>query len=74
MLSPFKLATINHLYIVHHNTTFITDVCLLDKFEDTKRVIRIRKSKDRQHNGQKKIDKRSNNDLQNTSQKSKNRG
>jgi len=32
----------------------------------TKEVIRIRKSKkDRQHNGQKKKDKRTNNDLQN---------
>jgi hypothetical protein len=28
------------------------------KFEDTKGVIRIRKSKDRQHNGQKKRDKK----------------
>jgi len=37
-----------------------------EKFEDTKGVIRIRKSKkDRQHNGQKKKDKRTNNDLQN---------
>ena len=35
-----------------------------EEFEDTKRVIRIRKSKkDRQHNGQKY--KRTNNDLQN---------
>jgi len=34
-------------------------------FEDTKGVIRIRKSKDRQHNGQKKKDKRTNNDLLN---------
>jgi hypothetical protein len=74
VLSPFKLAAINNLSIVHHNTTSITDVCLLEEFEDTKRVIRIRKSKDRQHNGQKKIDKRSSNDLQNTSQKSKIRG
>jgi hypothetical protein len=39
----------------------------LEEFEDTKRPIRICKSqKDRQHNGQKKIqDKRTNNDLQN---------
>jgi hypothetical protein len=38
-----------------------------NEFEDTKGVIRIRKSKqDRQHNGQKqKKDKRTNNDLQN---------
>ena len=35
-------------------------------FEGTKGVIRIRKSKkDRQHNGQKKKYKRTNNDLQN---------
>ena len=37
-----------------------------EKFEDIKGVIRIRKSKkNRQHNGQKKKDKRTNNDLQN---------
>ena len=35
------------------------------QFEDTKGIIRIHKSKDRQHNGQKKKDKRTNNDLQN---------
>jgi len=39
-------------------------------FEDTKDVIRIRKSKERQHNGQKK---KTNNDLQNTTQKTKDR-
>jgi hypothetical protein len=38
---------------------------LKEEFEDTKGVIRIRNSKkDRQHNGQKKKDKRTNNDLQ----------
>ena len=36
-----------------------------EEFEDTKGVIRIRKSKNRQHNGQNKQDKRTNNDLQN---------
>ena len=37
-----------------------------EEFEDTKEVIRIRKSKkNRQHNGQKKKDKGTNNDLQN---------
>ena len=36
-----------------------------EEFEDTKRVIRIRISKNRQHNDQKKKDKRTNNDLQN---------
>ena len=39
---------------------------LIDEFEDTKGVIKIRKSKkDRQDNGQKKKNKRTNNDLQN---------
>jgi len=39
---------------------------LQEEFEDTKVVIGIRKSKkDRQHNCQKKKDKRTNNDLQN---------
>ena len=39
---------------------------LYEEFEITKGVIRIRKSeKDKQHNGQKKRDKRTNNDLQN---------
>ena len=45
-----------------------------EEFEDTKGVIRIRKSKkNRQHNGQKKKDKRTNNDLQNITQKTKDR-
>ena len=34
---------------------------LLKEFEDRKGVIRIRKWKDKQHNGQKKQDKRTNN-------------
>ena len=39
---------------------------LKEEFEGTKGVIRIRISKkNRQHNGQKKKDKRTNNDLQN---------
>jgi hypothetical protein len=36
-----------------------------EEFEDTKGVTRIRKSKNRQHNGQKKKYKRTNNNLQN---------
>ena len=44
-----------------------------EEFKDTKGVIRSRKSKDRQHNGQKKRDKEINNDLQNTIQKTKDR-
>ena len=44
------------------------------EFEDTKEIIRIRKSKkNRQHNGQQKKDKRTNNDLQNLTHKNKNR-
>ena len=39
---------------------------IIEKFEDTKGIIRIRKSKKgRQDNGQKKKYKRTNNDLQN---------
>jgi hypothetical protein len=41
------------------------------ELEDTKGVIRICKSKDRQHNGQKSKDKRINNDLQNITYKTK---
>ena len=36
--------------------------------EDTKEVTRYRKSKERQHKGQRKRDQESNNDLQNTTQ------
>jgi hypothetical protein len=47
---------------------------LQEEFEDTKGVIKIHKSKkDRQHNDQNKKDKRTNNDLQNTTQKTKDR-
>jgi hypothetical protein len=42
-----------------------------DQFKDSKGIIKIRKSKDRQYNGQKKKDKRTNNDLQNITQKTK---
>ena len=45
-----------------------------EKFGDIKGVIRIRKSKHvRQHNGQKKKDKRTNRDLQNITYKTKDR-
>ena len=43
----------------------------LQKFENTKGVIKSCKSKDSQHHGQKKNDKRTNNDLQNTTKKTK---
>ena len=45
-----------------------------EECEDTKGgVIRIHTSKDRQHNGQKKKEKKTNNDLQNITQKTKDR-
>ena len=47
---------------------------MIEELEDTKGVIRIRKSKKgRQHNDQKKKDKRTNNDLQNIAHKTKDR-
>jgi hypothetical protein len=42
-------------------------------FKIPKWVFRIRKSKYRQHNGQKKKDKRTNNDRQNTTQETEDR-
>ena len=43
-----------------------------EKFEDAKRVIKSRKLKtNKQHNGQKKRDKRTNNDEQNNTQNTK---
>jgi len=44
---------------------------LQEEFEDAKGVIRICKSKDRQHNGQIKIDNRTHNKLQNITHKTK---
>ena len=44
----------------------ISHILIQEEIEDTKGVIRIRKAKkEKQHNGQKKKDKRTNNDLQN---------
>ena len=44
---------------------------LQEDLENTKSKIRLRKSKDKQQNGKKKKDKRTNNDLQNTTHKTK---
>jgi hypothetical protein len=44
---------------------------LQGKFEDTKGLIRSRKMKDRQYNGQRKKGKRTNNYLRNITQKTK---
>jgi hypothetical protein len=57
------------LLILFHKESYVKQ----EKFEDTKGIIRICKSKDRQHNGQKKKDERTNNDLQNITQKTKDR-
>ena len=46
---------------------------MIEEFEDNKGIIRIRKSKNRQHNSQKERDKRTNNDLQNITQNTKDR-
>jgi len=57
-------------YLFFHTASFpmyifIVAYMLLKRFEDTKEVIKIRISKNRQHNGQLKRYKRTNNDLQN---------
>jgi hypothetical protein len=45
--------------------TYVVQIKAFLEFEDTKGIIRVRKSKkDRQHHGQKKKDKSTNNDLQ----------
>jgi hypothetical protein len=58
-----------------HNDNGVGNVCTVtsaDEFYDTKGIIRICKSrKNRQHNGQKKNDKMTNNDLQNTTHRTK---
>ena len=46
---------------------------ITEVLEDTKGLTRSSKSKDRQHNGQKNKDKRTNNDLWNITQKTKDR-
>jgi len=46
---------------------------LQEEFEDTKGIIRIHKSKDRQYNSQNKKDNWTNNDLQSTTQKTRDR-
>ena len=51
----------------------ISEKLMQKEIGDTKKVIRIRKLKDRQYSGQKK-DKRTNNDMQNITHKTKDRG
>jgi hypothetical protein len=48
-----------------HLGPLLISTLIQEEFEDTKGAIRISISKNRQHNGQKKKYKRTNNDLQN---------
>jgi len=60
-----------HIALVTHVCIMLSQLCK-EEFEANKWVIRICKlKKDRQHNGQGKKDKRTNNDPQNTTQKAK---
>jgi len=52
--------------------TFIS-IIIQEEFEENKEVIRIRKLKDRQRNGHKNKDNRTNNDLQNSKNKTEDR-
>ena len=51
----------------------LNNALIWEELENTKGIIRIRKSKGRQHNVQNKKDKRKNNDLQNIIHKTKDR-
>ena len=56
----------NNIVYMYIDKCYKTSNGKQEKFEDTTGVIRSHKSKkDRQHNGKKKKDKRTNNDLQN---------
>ena len=58
-----------------HNTYAPTmSMANTKRLELPKGIVRIRKSKDRHHNRQEKKDKRTNNHLQNTTQKTNDRG
>ena len=64
MKGPFQLASGESYYV--WRSLFFKHIQQLEEFEDTKGAIRIRISKkNRQHNGQKKKYKRTNNDQQN---------
>ena len=58
------IVQIRYHYILSNEivTCFFYDI---QEFEDSKGIIKIRKSKNRQHNGRKKKYKKTNNDLQN---------
>ena len=56
--------------VISGKMTYPTKSCQ-EKFKDTKVVIKSRNLKDRPYNGQRKKDKKTNNDRQNTTQKTK---
>ena len=62
-ICPFQNISISA--VINWKVNDIPPGVMQEEFEDTEGVIRIRKSKNRQHNGQKKRDKDTNNDLQN---------
>ena len=62
---PFVLLKVLFEIFLLVQVFFQTGEITYEEFEDTKGVIRIRKQKDKQYNGQKKKNKRTNNDLQN---------
>ena len=63
-LGELSLPSYRKVLSVFNDTIYV--FLMKDEFEDNKGVIRIRKSKkDRQHNGQKKKDKRTNKEIQN---------
>jgi len=69
---PSVLTTVLLRHVLNMSVYCMTTI-YKEEFEDTKGVIRSRKSKDRKHNGQMKRNKRINNDLRNTLQKTKDR-
>ena len=60
--SSLQTSTLYDIICSDYETHYLSRPCL--KFEDTKGVIKSRKLKERQYNGQKKKDKRKNNDDQ----------
>ena len=63
-----------YTYIVSENKIYLHSLTLWEKLKVAKAIIRSHKLKDKQYNRQKKEDKRTNNDLQNTTLKTKNWG
>jgi hypothetical protein len=71
VLQNHIIRTLNVYYTVFRLAVISSMAREQEEFEDTIWVIRIRKSKYKQHNGQKKKNKRTNKNLQNTTKKTK---